>query len=119
MFLTAGDVIRALARFRDCYDPKTASLMLVGSHAQDPHAEPFRAGFIARFDERAELLRRLATLDERARRLLVLWHVEAVPVAHIARRLGISRVHCYRVNRRALDAILDPAPTVAPAASIA
>lgn len=115
MFFTSGEVIRALARFRDCYDPKSASLMLVGAHADDPHAEPFRQGFISRFDERSELVRRLSKLDERARRLLLLWHVEAVPVAQIARRLGISRVHCYRVNRRALEMMMDDAPASAAA----
>lgn len=107
MFRQPGDVIRALTRFRDCYDPATASLMLVGSSPSDPHREPFRSGFISHFDERALLVRRLARLEERARRLLILWHVEAHPVTHIAKRLGVSRVHCYRLRSRALLDMLD------------
>jgi DNA-directed RNA polymerase specialized sigma subunit len=72
----------------------------------DPHGEPFRRGFISNFEERAELSRRLDDLEERDRRLLMLWHMEGHPVARIARMLGISRVHCYRVQRRALEAML-------------
>lgn len=107
MFEEPGDVIRALVRFADCYDPKTASLMLVGAATKDPHGDPFGNGFIAHFDERAELLVRMQRVDERARTLLVMWYVQGRPVAHIARALGISRVHCYRVQRRALAAMID------------
>lgn len=73
--------------------------------ASDPHGEPFRKGFISNFEERAELARRLSDLDERERRLLVLWHVEGHPVARIGRMLGISRVHCYRLQKIALEAM--------------
>jgi DNA-directed RNA polymerase specialized sigma subunit len=50
----------------------------------------------------------LRALDERERRLLILWHVIGHPVAHIARMLGISRVHCYRLQNQALQDMLDP-----------
>lgn len=109
MFKSPGDIISALKRFRDVYDPRTASFMLAGGGGGDPHAEPFRKGFIAHFDERAELTRRLRRLDDRARRLILLWHVEGRPVTHIAKLIGVSRVHCYRLSRRALEEMLDPA----------
>jgi len=116
MFDEPGDIIRALVRFADCYDPKSASLMLVGTVTKDPHGDPFGGGFIANFDERAELLERMKRVDERARTLLVMWYVQARPVARIARALGISRVHCYRVQRRALAAMIDdPQPAGTPA----
>ena len=107
MFLTPGDVIRTLKRLRDPYDPRSSSLMLVGGASEDPHAEPFHRGFIDHFEERAELQRRLEALDERDRALLLLWYCEGRPVAHIARTIGISRVHCYRLGRRAIQALLD------------
>ena len=108
MFVHPGDVVRALTRYRDAYDPRTTSLMAVGAGG-DPHSEPFRAGFIRHFEERTELIRRLDRLEPRARALLLLWHVEGRPVTQIARMLEISRVHCYRVQRRALEAMLDEA----------
>jgi DNA-directed RNA polymerase specialized sigma24 family protein len=111
LFGSPGEIVRALKRYRDCYDPATTSLMAFGGPS-DPHGEPFRKGFIANFEERAELARRLNTLGERERRLLVLWHVEGHPVARIGRMLGISRVHCYRLQKIALEAMtnLDGAP---------
>ena len=102
MFSTPSDIVRALRRYRDCYDPRTTSLMQFGGPS-DPHSDPFRKGFIANLEERAELARRLEGLAERERKLLVLWHVEGHPVARIGRMLGISRVHCYRLQKLALE----------------
>lgn len=107
MFTHTGEVVRALQRYRDCYDPRTTSLMTFGG-GSDPHAEPFRSGFIVNLEERAELVRRLEALEERERMLLVFWHVEGRPVTQIANALDWSRVHCYRVQRRALEKMLDP-----------
>jgi DNA-directed RNA polymerase specialized sigma24 family protein len=108
MFKQPADVVAALRRFRTYYDPKTASLLLVGRGGSDMDADPFRGGFLSTIEERHELLRRLGTLEPRARRLLVLWHVEGTPVASIARKLCMSRVHCYRVQRAALEKMIDP-----------
>ncbi len=106
MFTHPAEVVRALKRYRDCYDPRSTSFMSTGG-ASDPHGEPFHAGFIANFDERAELELRLKRLDARERNLLILWHVVGHPVAHIARMLQVSRVHCYRLQGRALEAMVD------------
>ena len=106
MFSTPSDIVRALRRYRDCYDPRTTSLMQFGGPS-DPHGEPFAKGFIGNFEERAELARRLESLEERNRKLLVMWHVEGHPVARIARILGISRVHCYRLQSSALEQMVD------------
>lgn len=122
LLTTPGEIIRALLRFRDCYDPRTGSLMLVGSGQKDPHGEPFRPGFISGFEERAELQERLSRLEPRERLLLILWYIEGQPVTHIARSLGVSRVHCYRLKRKAFHALLDDdgsdAETVAPAVAM-
>ncbi|HVL90597.1 MAG TPA: sigma factor-like helix-turn-helix DNA-binding protein [Actinomycetota bacterium] len=105
-FAHPGDVVRALERSRDCFDPSSTSLMIV-AETKNPHRDPFGRGFIAGFEERTELRKRLARLDERSRALVILWHAYGHPVAQIARRLGISRVHCYRLERRALDLMID------------
>jgi DNA-directed RNA polymerase specialized sigma24 family protein len=106
LFGQAIDVVRALERIRDYYGPRSASLMVMGGNS-DPHAEPFRSGFLGTFEERHEVVRRLMGLEERERSLLMLWHVVGTPVTDIARRLGMSRVHCYRVRARALASMLD------------
>jgi DNA-directed RNA polymerase specialized sigma24 family protein len=108
-----GEIVRALKRFRDCYDPRTTSVLSFTSHA-DPHGDPFRRGFISHFEERAELIRRLRLLDERERLLLLMWHTEGRPVTEIARLLGMSRVHAYRVQRKALDQMLSIDEQLAP-----
>ena len=45
LFTHPAEVVRALRRYRDCYDPRSTSLMAFGG-PPDPHAEPFRAGFL-------------------------------------------------------------------------
>jgi DNA-directed RNA polymerase specialized sigma subunit len=106
-FTTEQQVIEALSMLPAHYDPRTSSLLRVPKTHGDPYSVLFRPGFLASFEERAEVTKRLRLLDERARTLLVLWFVEGHPVAHIARWLGISRVHCYRLKRVALRAMLD------------
>lgn len=105
-FSHSGDVVRALQRCRDCFDPRTTSLMIVGD-VKNPHRDPFGRGFISGFEERAEVQRRLARLDDRSRALMIMWHVFGYPVAQIARKLGLSRVHCYRLERAALEIMID------------
>ncbi len=75
--------------------------------ARDPEEEPFGPGFLTRFEERTEVDRLLQDLDPRDRQLLTLWYVEGHPVTTIARRLGISRVHCYRLRDRALRQMVE------------
>jgi DNA-directed RNA polymerase specialized sigma24 family protein len=70
-------------------------------------AGPFGFGFVSRIEEHAELVQKLRRLTPRERLLLLLWYTEQWPVTKIAERLGISRVHCYRVRDRALRAMLD------------
>jgi len=121
-FTSHDQVIEALRRLPAYYDPRTASVIrLPRGGSGDLHSAGFRPGFIATFEERAELLRRLRRLDERARTLLVLWFVEDRSAPDIARRLNVSRVHCYRLRERALRAMLDgdtDAPQVAMAETL-
>jgi hypothetical protein len=106
LFATAGEFIAALRRVPECYDPRTSSMLVTRRGRGGLNAEPFHAGFVTRFEERAEVIRLLHFIDSRSRRLLVLWFVEGEPVTRIARRLHISRVHCYRLKDQALRTML-------------
>ena len=116
-FPERSDLVRALARYGDEAGPRTGSVMFVGG-APPRSRDPVHPGVIAGLEERAELARRLRRLDDRDRLLVFLWYVEGWSVPNIAARLGISRVHCYRVRDRALHAMLDEAePKLGHAAS--
>lgn len=107
LFETPQDIADALCKAVGFYQASSTSLMRLRRHARRPDAGPFRAGFLTAIDERAELTRLLDGLDQRSRTLLLLWFVEDRPVTGIARHLGISRVHCYRLRDKALRAMLD------------
>lgn len=97
-----------LKRYRDVFDPKTTSLLLVSRQGFDPSQGPFRAGFISRLEERDELRRRMADrLAPRERKLLFLWYVVELRPSDVARRIHVSRVHCYRLCKDALSTLCD------------
>lgn len=98
---TEFHVIRALTSFGDRLDTRSGSIMfLVGSRSTP--RDPFHFAFLGRVEDRGELIRRLQLIEPRERLLLFLWYVAGWPVASIAERLGISRVHCYRLRASAL-----------------
>lgn len=97
----------ALKRYRDVFDPTTTSVILVSSNQFDPTRGVFR-GLEGRLEEREELRRRmLERIAPRERKLLFLWYVADLRPAGVARALGISRMHCYRLRKVALDALSD------------
>jgi DNA-directed RNA polymerase specialized sigma24 family protein len=100
---TAKDITTGLMRAQSAYDPKTTSLMLPGRGQFNVSSEPFKAGFLDGVEERAILSRLLRLLDERSVKLMLHWYVEQRPVTDIARRLHVSRVHCYRMRNKALS----------------
>lgn len=104
---TEAEIIRALARTRHAVDPRTGSIIFV-SGAKSGNKDPFGGVFLAGIEERSELVRRLRLIEPRDRKLLFLWYVEGLPVTTIAKRLGISRVHCYRLRKRALQQMTTP-----------
>jgi len=108
LFATPTGVISMLRRYRDVFDPKTTSLLLVSRQGFDPSQGPFRAGFLSRLDEREELRQRMADrLAERERKLLFLWYVVELRPGDVARTIRVSRVHCYRLRNDALAALCD------------
>ena len=108
LFATPAGVISLLRRYREVFDPKTTSVLLVSRQGFDPSQGPFRAGFLSRLDEREELRRRMADrLAERERKLLFLWYVVELRPGDVARTIRVSRVHCYRLRNDALAALCD------------
>lgn len=105
-FRSGADIVAALRRVRDCFDPTSCSVLLVPPRRPDPTIEPFRPGFLAALEERAELARLMREIEPRSRTLLLLWFVESRPVTAITRILGISRIHCYRLKSKALERML-------------
>jgi DNA-directed RNA polymerase specialized sigma subunit len=70
-------------------------------------ADGIGTGLLDRLDERAELRRRMQSLDEKDRRLLYLWYVVQLPASSIAQALGISRRQCFRRRASAIRRIVE------------
>ncbi len=102
MLETVSGVVTALTTFRDFYSPNSSSVMNPGRGTADIDADPFRRGFLTALEDRTELVKRLATLDERERAVVTLWYVADLPVREICERLSLSRSHAYRIRDRAL-----------------
>lgn len=96
----------ALERIEESGGPRSSWLISVNGTERDPDADPFRPGFLSALEMRTEILALLRRLDERSRRLLLLWFVYGRPVLEIATELRVSRVHCYRLRNQALDEML-------------
>ncbi len=105
---TPSEVKRCLERSGDWYQPATTtSFLRIGSHHRTfSQEEPFGPGFIDAVDESMELRRRLQCLDPRDREILVLWHVLGLPPGEVARRVGISRRHCFRRRTAAIEEVV-------------
>jgi DNA-directed RNA polymerase specialized sigma24 family protein len=110
MLRDPDEVIRALTRLRDVLNPRSRSILFVGA-TNGAERDPFHPAFLVSIEARAELVRRLRLLQPRDRLLLFLWYVEGWPPTEVARHLGISRVHCYRLRNRALARLTDPEPS--------
>src|SRR5438105_14982827 len=78
LFATPAGVISLLRRYREVFDPKTTSVLLVSRQGFDPSQGPFRAGLLSRLDEREVLRRRMTEwMAERDRKMPILWFVVA------------------------------------------
>jgi DNA-directed RNA polymerase specialized sigma24 family protein len=97
-----ASVERALARYTDPLQPRSASISAVPTARTGGDGAPFHPALLDELEERAELRRRMAWLEEEAAIVLVRWYIEGARPEAIARGLGRSVRHVYR--RRA-DAI--------------
>ncbi|HEX6208725.1 MAG TPA: sigma factor-like helix-turn-helix DNA-binding protein [Actinomycetota bacterium] len=104
------DVVRCLITYADWWQPATSSILQVGAARRGgDRNDGMRAGTLETLDERTELRRRVDRLDDRERKLLFLWYVTELPVGEIARSVGVSRRHCFRVRSRAIHKIVEMA----------
>ncbi len=99
-------VVRALVTYTDWWQPSSGSVLMIARRSGGGH-EGFRSGLIESLDVRDELRRRVCLLPERDRQLLFLWYVAQASVQEIARAVGVSRRHCFRVRARAIRTIVE------------
>lgn len=114
MFADVSDVVRALIRFTDWWQPITSSILQVGgARRSSGYSDGIRDGLLDTMDERSELSRRVRELDDRDRRILFLWYVKELPAHEVAQEVGISRRHCFRRRSASLRALVDDDEQVA------
>jgi DNA-directed RNA polymerase specialized sigma24 family protein len=108
LFRTVRDVVRALITYTDWWQPYTSSVLQVGgARRTSGFGDGIREGLLDTVGERSELSRRILALEERDRRILVLWYVGQLPADEVAKEVGISRRHCFRRRSAALRALVD------------
>jgi DNA-directed RNA polymerase specialized sigma subunit len=103
------EVVRCLITYTDWWQPSTTSILQVGSARRDSGTpDGFRSDLLDHLDERTELCRRMALLAERERKLLYLWYMRDLPTREIARGVGVSRRHLFRLRAEAIRKLADP-----------
>jgi DNA-directed RNA polymerase specialized sigma24 family protein len=107
-FPSVPDVVRALVTYTDWWQPLTSSVLQVGgARRSSGFDDGIRDGLLDTIDQRSELSRRVRRLEDRDRRILLLWYVKELPAHEVAREVGISRRHCFRRRSAALRALVD------------
>jgi DNA-directed RNA polymerase specialized sigma24 family protein len=111
---TPREVIRGLITYTDWWQPATASVFEVGAARRSSNgSDGIRPGLLETLDERSELIRRMALLSDRERRVLFLWYLRQLEVAEIAREIRVSRRTCFRIRSRAVQALVEAAEPAA------
>ena len=100
------DVVRALVTYTDWWQPPTTSILQAKSSRKGSEVG-IGAGLDERVEERVELCRRMAWLDDRGRRLLHLWYVAQRTPLEIAREVGVSRRHTHRLRAKYVRELVD------------
>lgn len=114
MLDSPAEVVRCLVTYTDWWQPATSSILQVGAARRSAIGhDGLRPGLLEGLDERSELSRRMAYLEDRERRLLYLWYVRQAPVSEIVGELGISRRHFFRLRSRAVHTIIEVGRAVA------
>jgi DNA-directed RNA polymerase specialized sigma24 family protein len=104
-----SEVVRALLTYTDWWQPSTSSVMQVGGARRVGRgfADGLPSGLLATIDVRTELCRRMARLEDRDRSVLFLWYVRQLAVGDIARAVGVSRRHCFRLRSAAIRKLVE------------
>jgi len=107
MLASREEVIGSLIRYTDWWQPSTSSVLQVGWARRDTGVgDGIRQGLLETLDERVELCRRMRTMNDTDRRILILWYVKQLPVEDISKEVGISRRQCFRRRARAIRILL-------------
>ena len=106
---TPDEVVRALLTYTDWWQPNTTSVMQVGAMRRSGKGftDGIPPGLLSTIDVRTELGRRMSLLGERARTVLFLWYVRQLAVSDIAKVIGTSRRHCFRLRASAVRTLVD------------
>jgi DNA-directed RNA polymerase specialized sigma24 family protein len=109
MLRTPNHVVWALLTYTDWWQPATSSVIQVGAlrRAGSGFVDGLPAGLVSTIDVREELCRRMALLEGRDRTLLFLWYVRQLAVADIAKAIGVSRRHCFRLRSMAIRKLVE------------
>ena len=100
------DVVRCLLTYADWWQPTTGSVLVAALSRRASEWDGLRAGLIDSIDERSELCRRMAHIDEADRHILLLWYIAQLAPDEIAHVVGISRRQCYRRRAQAIQMIV-------------
>lgn len=101
------EVVWCLITYTDWWQPSTTSVLQVGAaRRQSNVSDVAPPALLDSVDVRAELSRRVLSLEERDRELLYLWYVVQMAAVDIAKTLGISRRQCFRRRASAIRNIV-------------
>jgi DNA-directed RNA polymerase specialized sigma24 family protein len=103
-----GNVIFALLRYTDWWQPSTSSILQVGAarRARDL-TDGLPTALLSTLDERSELARRMQLLEPDDRTVLFLWYVRQLSAMDIAREVKVSRRQVFRRRARAVRRIVE------------
>jgi hypothetical protein len=106
---TPDSVVWALLTYTDWWQPTTSSVIQVGAMRRTGKGftDGLPSGLISTINLRDELSRRMSLLEERHRTLLYLWYVRQLAVQDIAKAIGVSRRHCFRLRTIAIRKIVE------------
>lgn len=102
MLDTFAAVERALGHYTDPLQPRSGSISAAPTARSGGDRFPFHPALLDALEERTELRRRMAWLEEDAALVLVRWYIEGARPEAIARELGRSVRHVYRHRAAAI-----------------
>jgi len=105
--LNEFDVIRCLITYTDWWHLVSASVIQVSARRRQGASDGFSPGLLDTLDERTDLCRKMALLEEKDRHILFLWYVAQLPVREIAAIVGVSGRQCFRRRAKAVRTIVE------------
>ena len=108
MLSSTDEVIRALLRYTDWWQPVTSSIIQIGAARRSSgFGDGVPEGLLATLGERTELCRRMQLVDDADRQVLFCWYVQQLSAKDIAKAMRVSRRQVFRRRGSAIRKILD------------